>query len=250
MRKHLVLPALITLFVCLPSLVRAQTADEVVEKALTAMGGRAALGKVTTRTSTGTISVTTPGGDVTGTVELINKVPNKARSTVKIDLSNLGLGQVLQDSRFDGTAGYAVDTLNGNRDITGDQLETMRSTTFPSPLFDYKESGARVELVGKEKVGDKDALVLRFIPKAGPASRMFLDAGSYQLLKTVVTLNVPQLGADIEQTVEFSDYRDVDGIKLPFRVRSLNQLQAVTITLTKIEHNTAISDSTFAKPAQ
>jgi zinc protease len=248
MRKHLFL--LLALCVSLPSLVRAQTADEIVEKALTAMGGRAALGKLTTRTSTGNISVTTPAGDVTGTVEVINKVPNRQRTLIKIDLSNLGLGQVLQDVRFDGTVGYAIDTLNGNRDLTGDQLETMRSTTFPTPLLDYKEAGARVELLGKEKAGDKDAYVLRFTPKTGPASRMFFDAETSSLLKTVVTLNVPQLGADVEQTVEFSDYRDVDGIKLPFRVRSVNQLQVVTITLTKIEHNTTVNDSTFAKPAQ
>jgi len=248
MRKHLFL--LLALFVFLPSLVGAQTADEIVEKALTAMGGRAALGKVTSRTSTGNISVTTPAGDVTGTVEVINKAPNKQRTIIKIDLSNLGLGQVLQDVRFDGTVGYAIDTLNGNRDLAGDQLETMRSTTFPTPLLGYKEAGARVELLGKEKVGDKDVYVLRFTPKTGPASRMFFDAETYSLLKTVVTLNVPQLGTDVEQSVEFSDYRDVDGIKLPFRVRSVNQLQAVTIALTKIEHNTTANDSTFAKPAQ
>jgi len=250
MKKHLLLSSVMTLFVLLPALVRAQTADDVVEKALTAMGGRAALGKLTTRSSTGNISVSTPAGDVTGTVELSNKVPNKSRALIKIDLANLGLGQVVQDQRFDGTVGYAIDSLNGNRDITGDQLEAMRSTTFPTPLLGYKEAGARVELIGKEKVGDKDAYVLRFTPKTGPASRIFVDAETYILVKTIVTLNVPQLGTDIEQASEFSDYREVDGVKTPFRVRSVNQLQSLTITLTKIEHNTAIDDRTFAKPAQ
>src|SRR5215510_5019279 len=248
MRKHLFL--LLALFVFLPSLVRAQTADEIVEKALTAMGGRAPLGKVTERTSPGHVSVTARAGDVTGTVELINKAPNKQRTTIKIDLSNLGLGQVLQDVRFDGTVGYAIDTLNGNRDLTGDQLETLRNTTFPTPLLGFKEAGARVELLGKEKVGDRDAYVLRFTPRTGPASRMFVDAETYTLLKSVVTVNVPQLGSDLEQTVEFSDNRDVDGVKLPFRVRSVNQLQSLTITLTKVEQNTPIDESLFSKPAQ
>jgi outer membrane lipoprotein-sorting protein len=250
MRKHLFLSALAAVVVFVPGLVRAQTADEVVEKALTAMGGRAALGKLTSRTATGTISVSTPGGDVTGSVELYNKAPNKSRSVVKIDLSNFGVGQVLQDQRFDGTVGYAIDSLNGNRDITGDQLEAMRATTFPSPLLGYKEAGARVELTGKEKVGDKDAYVLRFTPKAGPASRIFLDAETYMLVKTIITLNIPQLGTDVEQSSLFSDYRDVDGVKTPFRVQSVNQLQSLTITLTKVENNAPIPDSSFAKPAQ
>jgi len=250
MRKHLFVPALTALLLFVPGLVGAQTADEIVDKALTAMGGRAALGKLTSRTSTGGISVSTPAGDVTGTIELYNKAPNKSRSVVKIDLSNLGLGQVLQDQRFDGVVGYAIDSLNGNRDITGDQLETMRSTTFPTPLLGYKEAGARVELIGKEKVGDKDAYVLRFTPKTAPASRIFVDAESYIVVKTIITLNVPQLGTDVEQTSIFTDIRDVDGVKVPFRVQSVNQLQSLTITLTKVEHNTPIADSMFAKPAQ
>ena len=95
MKKHLLLSALASVLVFVPGLVRAQTADEVVEKALTAMGGRAALAKLTSRTATGTISVSTPGGDVMGTIELYNKAPNKSRSVVKIDLSNFGVGQVL-----------------------------------------------------------------------------------------------------------------------------------------------------------
>src|SRR5215471_19668631 len=250
MRKQLLVPALTTLLLLPAVYLQAQTADEIVERSLTAQGGRAALSKLTSRVSTGTITVSTPGGDVTGTVELYNKAPNKSRSLVKIDLSNFGLGQVTQDQRFNGTTGYAIDTLNGNRDITGDQLEVMRSTIFPTPLLQYKEAGARVELLGKEKVGDKDAYVLRFTPKTAPASRIFVDAESYMIVKTIITLNVPQLGTDVEQTSIFTDIRDVDGVKVPFRVQSVNQLQSLTITLTKVEHNTPIADSMFAKPAQ
>jgi outer membrane lipoprotein-sorting protein len=250
MRKQLLVPVLTTLLVLPAVYVHAQTADEIVERSLTAIGGRAALSKVTSRVSTGTITVATPGGDVTGTVELYNKAPNKSRSLVKIDLSNFGLGQVTQDQRFNGTTGYAIDTMNGNRDITGDQLEVMRSTTFPTPLLQYKEAGARVDLIGKEKVGDRDAYVLRFTPRAGPSSRMFFDAETYMLLKSVITVNVPQLGSDLEQTVEFSDYRDVDGVKVAFRARSSSQIQSLTITLSKVEQNTPIDDSMFSKPAQ
>ena len=126
----------------------------------------------------------------------------------------------------------------------------MRSSTFPTPLLRYKEEGARVELLGKEKAGDRDAYVLRVTPKTGPASRQFLDAETYLLVKSVVTVNVPQLGTTLEQTVEVSDYRDVDGVKVPYRMRSVNQVQSLTITFTKVEHNTAIEDSAFAKPAQ
>ena len=250
MRRRLFLLSVTTLLVFPAATARAQTADEVIEKSLDALGGRAVLGKLASRTATGSISVSTPGGDVTGSVELYNKAPNKARSVVKIDLSQFGVGQVVQDQRFDGTAGYAIDSLNGNRDITGDQLEAMRNNTFPTPLLGYKEAGIRAELLGKEKAGDRDVYALRITPKTGPASRIFIDAETYMLAKTITTLNVPQLGTDVEQTTEFSDYRTLDGTKVAYRVRSVNQLQSLTITFEKVEHNTSIADSSFAKPAQ
>ena len=56
---------------------QAQTADEAVEKVLTAMGGRAALAKLTTRIATGAISVSTQGMDIGGTAEFRTRRPTR-----------------------------------------------------------------------------------------------------------------------------------------------------------------------------
>jgi hypothetical protein len=227
----------------------AQTADEVIEKHLAAIGGRAALAKATSRVSTGKISVSTPVGELAGTIEVSNKAPNKSRTLVKLDLSALGGGEMTSDQRFDGTTGYQIDTFQGNRDITGDQLEALKNGVFPTPLLDYKANGLTVALAEKEKVGDKDSHVLVVTPKTGRPMRMFFDAESFMLLKQVLTINVPQAGGDLEQTVEFSDFRDVDGYKVAFAVKSANQVQSITATLTDVKHNTPIDDSSFMRPA-
>jgi outer membrane lipoprotein-sorting protein len=228
--------------------VFAQTADEVIEKYLAAIGGRAALAKATSRVSTGKVSISTPAGELTGTLEVSNKVPNKSRTLIKLDLSALGAGEMTSDQRFDGTTGYQIDTFQGNRDITGDQLEALKNGVFPTPLLDYKANGLTVALAEKEKVGDKDAHVLVVTPKTGRPWRMFFDAESFMLVKQVLTINVPQVGGDLEQTIEFSDFRDVDGYKLAFTVKSANQVQKLTATLTDVKHNTPIDDSSFARP--
>src|SRR5262245_27330590 len=147
----------------------AQTADEVIEKHIAALGGRAALGKLTSRTMTGTITLTTPGGEVSGPIEVMNQAPNKARTLIQLDLTALGVGKMTIEQRFDGTTGYAIDTLQGNRDITGDQLESMKNARFPSPFLDYKATGTTIELAPNAKVGDRDAFVLVTKPKTGPA---------------------------------------------------------------------------------
>jgi hypothetical protein len=228
----------------------AQTVDELVEKHLAASGGRAALAALTSRTSIGTITLTTPVGKLSGTVEMYAKRPNKSRTLIKLDLSAVGGGQVVNDQRFDGTTGYVIDTFNGNRELSGAQLDALKSSTFPTPLLTYKETGVQLALSGREKAGDKDAYVIVMTPKAGPAVRLFLDPDTMMLVKTVVRVNVPQLGGDIEQVVEFSDFRDVDGVKVPFVVNAINPAQSVTATMTSVTHNGNIDDSTFAPPAQ
>lgn len=248
MRSFATRLALAALLVAPAQGAAAQTADEIVDKHLSALGGRAALEKLTSRTATGTIVVSTPGGDISGSIEIFNQAPNKSRTLMTLDLSALGAGQMTVDQRFNGATGYVIDTMQGNRDITGGQLENMKNGAFPSPLLTYKERGIAVELSGKEKVGGRDAYVLLIKPKSGPASRQFIDAETYLPMKVVVQVEVPQLGGEVEQTTEFSDFRDVDGIKTPFQVKSTSSFQSFTITITKVEHNTKIDEALFSKP--
>lgn len=228
----------------------AQTADEVIEKSLKAVGGRAAHEKLKSRLMTGTITLTTPAGDIAGTVEILNAVPNKARSLIKADLSSLGAGPLVLDQRFDGNTGYVLDTLQGNREITGNQLDNMRNASFPHPFLTYKELGIAVKLVGKEKVGDREAFVMIFDPPSGSELRQFIDAETYMPIKVVMKVDVPQLGQEIEQTTELLDFKEIDGVKLPFRMRATSNVQNYTVVIDKVEHNVAVDEKLFSKPAQ
>ena len=228
--------------------VAAQTADEIVEKHLAALGGRAALGKLTSRVMTGTFTVSTPAGEFSGPVEITNQAPNKVRTLINLDLSAVGVGKMTIDQRFDGITGYAIDTLQGNRDITGDQLEAMRNAVFPSPLLNYKENGITLELTGKEKVGDRDAYLVVMKPKTGPSSKVYFDATTFLMIRQVATLDIPQVGP-LEQTTDLSDEREVDGVKVPHKIASTSSVQNFTVTLTKVVHNSTLDQTLFSKPA-
>jgi hypothetical protein len=138
--------------------------------------------------------------------------------------------------------------MQGNRDITGDQLEAMKNAQFPNPLLNYKGMGATVELAGKEKVGDREAYVLIGKPKTGPAVRYYIDAETYLPVKTVIKVMVPQLGTELEQTTETSDFKDVDAVKVPFRITTTTSIQTVVVTVNQVEHNKPIDRSLFSKP--
>jgi hypothetical protein len=226
----------------------AQTADEIVEKHLAAVGGRAALGKLTSRVMTGTITISTPAGEFSGPIQVMNQAPNKVRTLISLDLTAVGAGKMTIDQRFDGVNGYAIDTLQGNRDITGDQLEGMRNSFFPTPLLNYKQNGVGVELTGKEKVGDREAYLLVLKPKTGPSTRNYIDATTFLLIRQVVTADIPPVGT-LEQTTDFSDDMDVDGIKVPHKLVSSSSLQNFTVTIQKVEHNGSLDQTLFVKPA-
>ena len=226
----------------------AQEVDEVIERHLTAMGGRDVIANLESRSIAGTVTLSTPQGDLTGAIEVLNRAPNKERTLITLDLSAFGAGQMTFDQRFDGTSGYVVDTLQGNRDITGDQLASMRNNSFPTPYLTYRERGTSVRLDGKQKAGDREAYVLVLEPKSGPAVRQYIDAETYLLLRLVSTAEAPQIGP-LEQTTDLSDYRDVDGVKVPFAVKISSPVQTISVTITRVEHNVAIDDSLFSKPA-
>ena len=239
--------ALVAIFLAWAPIVSAQTVDEVIEKSITAMGGRAAMEKIKTRSMTGTLALSTPAGDIPGTVEVTNAAPNKMRTVIKADLSQFGAGQLLIDQRFDGTNGYMINSMQGDQPITGGQLDNMKANSFPHPFLDYKAKGVKATLSGKEKVGERDAFVVVLEPATGSPVRQFIDAESYLPVRSMVKITTPQTG-EIEQTADSSDFRDVDGVKVPFSVKLTNAMQAVTMTFTKVENNVAIDDKMFVKP--
>ena len=225
----------------------AQTVDEVIEKHVAAIGGRAALAKLESRLMVGTITLSTPAGELSGPIEALTQRPNKSRTLIKLDLSAVGAGELTVDQRFDGTTGYVLDSMQGNRAIAGSQLENMRSAIFPSQFLDYKERGATVELKGKEKVGDRDAYLLLFTPKGGATVRQYIDAETYLPRRMVASVDVPGMGV-LDQTSDLLDQRDVDGVKVPFTVKSSSAAQSFTITVTRVEHNVKIDETLFVKP--
>jgi outer membrane lipoprotein-sorting protein len=250
MRKQL-LPVFCSLLL-IPALTgvasgQALTADQIIEKHLTALGGREALGKITSRRATGTVSVSTPMGALGGPVEMMAKAPNKMRADIRIDLAAVGgPGEMVISEFFDGTSGWSLNSLQGDNPMAGDQLAGAKNNFFPSPLLKYKELGMTTTLEATQQVNGKPAHVILFTPKAGPAERMFFDAESFLIVRTTSSMTLPQVGLT-ETVSEPSDYRAVDGVKVAFKLAQSAGGQEITMTFTKIENNVALDDAKFVK---
>lgn len=115
---------------------------------------------------------------------------------------------------------------------------------FDGPLVDYKSKGNQVELVGKDKVDDKDVWRLKLTTKDGDVRYYLFDTHSFLLLKWEGKAN--------QYPIEtfFLDYREVDGVKFAFEIDSRTSVSPMDrkMIIEKIELNPALDDSRFAKP--
>ena len=225
----------------------AQTANEIVEKHLAAMGGREALGKIRTRVSTGTVTVETAAGPILGHCAGFAKAPNKSRTLLTLDLTSLGAGKIINDQRFDGSTGFVIDPLNGNRDITGSQLDAMRNSGFPTVWLDYRARGVGIALAGKDTLGGRPSLRPGADPENGPARACLGGHRDVHAGQDVSAAGCAAGGAG-RTDQEYSDFRTVDGVKVPFSVKSTSNGQAVTASVTDVKHNVEVDDVSFAKP--
>ena len=92
------------------------------------------------------------------------------------------------------------------------------------------------------KVEEHETLVLE-APRNGSPRRFYFDRVTGLLLRTE---DWNGAGKMIE-AVEYQDYREVDGVKVPFIIHQIEDVH-FTMKLTEVKHNGAIDDSVFVKP--
>jgi hypothetical protein len=215
------------------------TVDQVIEKYITAVGGRAALEKLTSVRTQGTIEI--PDFQITGTIEIVQKAPGKVLQTA--NLSGIGL----QREGFDGTVGWAEEPQSGLRQKAGAELaDAKRGALFPREL-QLKQQYPTMTVTGRERVGERDTIVILATPADGAPAKLYFDAASGLLVRQSGSRNGPEGAIAIEVTLD--DYRDVDGVKRAHLIRQSNPQFAVTVKVTSIKHNETIDDAIFRKPA-
>ena len=150
-------------------------------------------------------------------------------------------------SGYNGKVGW-VKNQRGQRELSGGPLAQMkRAADFYGDLR-LKEIYPGLEIVDREKVGDRDAYVLAAQTAPNRIEKLYFDAQTGLLLR-ILTITQTLLAPVPEQT-DFEDYRDVDGVKLPFTYRQsfIDQRDGWTRKYTEIKHNVALDDTKFNPP--
>jgi photosynthetic reaction center cytochrome c subunit len=212
------------------------TADEVIQRYVAAMGGADAIHKITSRVEKGVILV----GDSQTPIEVFTKAPNK-----RVTITRAKNGDSF--TAFDGTAGWMGNTGRAARQMSPAESGASALDGEFAIALRLKEIFPQIRRATPEQVG---GVMCESLIGAGPGRlpvRLYFDQNSGLLVRLVRYAETP-VGRNPTQ-IDYADYRDADGVKIPFRWTLSRVNGRFTIQIADVKSNVPIDDAKFAMPA-
>ena len=219
-----------------PAPAAGPTADEIAERYLTAVGGADAIRKINTRVQKGTIFA---GGRDTP-IEVITKAPNK-----RISITHMGNGESY--TAYDGTAGWLGNTGRPAREMSAAESGASSLDAEFALALRLKEVFPQLRRTRPEEIGGMECDTLIGSGPGRPTARLYFDKKTGLLVRMVRYAETPV--GRMPTQIDYADYRDVDGVKVPFRWTLSRPNGRFTIQVLETKTNAAVDDAKFAKPS-
>jgi hypothetical protein len=222
----------------------AQNVDSLIARYIQASGGMERMQAIQTLRRSGKF---TGGGGFEAVVVQENKRPGSVREEFSIQ----GMTGI---NAYDGHDGWKIEPWQGKRDAESLGEEEMHGilddADFDGPLVNYKEKGNTVEYQGIEQIEGSDAYKIKVTRPNGDVSFYYLDTEYYVPIRIDTQRMIR--GAPQEFETSLGDYKQVNGVYLPFSSESGPKGSSSTgrgkITFDKIEANLPLDDARFTRP--
>jgi hypothetical protein len=217
--------------------------ETIVDRYLTALGGVQKLSAITSYTATGT-SQGFRGFGGGGAVQIYAKAPDQ-RSMI-IEYKAQGRDATVRS--YDGQTGWIKTPLNvlGQYQLGGSELDGARldaQLTFPGQL---KQVLTRLRTLDTAEIDGKEMDVIQGNGPRNLFATLYFDKAT-GLLQRLVRFGTSPIGR-LPTQLEFDDYRDVNGVKLPFKVNFIWLDGRDSIQLDAITLNAPVDPAKFDKP--
>ena len=222
---------------------QAQTADEIINKSIDAIGGKEKLKAVKSIQMEGAVSVM--GNEAPMTITLLDGKGYKS----EVDFNGQKIVQALNDK-----SGWMINPMMGASDpqaIPDEQYKTAKEQIYAGGAFlDYAAKGSKVTLEGRENVNNVNAYKLKLTTSDGAETIYYIDPTTYYITKAVKTMNMGGQTAEIAMT--FSDYKKTDfGNSLPYSYETtLPQGFSMTSIIKKVTVNGTVDPKVFEMPTK
>jgi zinc protease len=212
--------------------------DQILQKYVDAIGGKEAAQKVNSRIMKGTLVIVNTGAS--GFYEVYSKSPDKFLARAKVNsFGTLSRG-------LNGTVAWASNPMTGASELKGEFLAAARREADPLRNYRLKELYTQLVVKGRRNVEGKEAWLVEAIPLEGRPDWFYFDIQTGLLLR-MDTQSPPREGMVI-RGIYYDDYREVDGIKLPFSIHEFTPVYQMEIKFLEIKHNLPIDEKEFDIP--
>ena len=209
-------------------------ADQLLDKYLAAVGGEAALQKVTSLVEKG--NITANGRQLP--IEVYAKAPDK-----RLSVMHLPSGESI--TAFDGKRGWLSN--NGHAHLmSAAENDAERISADMRFATNVKTLYKKFNVLPGEKIDGHDTYLVVGRNEGQPPLRLYLDQQSGQLLR-LVRYAETALGRMPTQ-IDYADYRDEGGVKIPLRWTLARPGGRFTIQISQVEQNVPVEDAKFAPP--
>ena len=225
--KNLVIFGLFILALVCAQFAQAQTVDEVISKHVAALGGKEKLSKIQNVVMEGSLNI--QGTEIALTVTQVHNKLNRQ------DITAMGMHGFDMVTDKEGWQYMPFQGMQKPEPKTADEVKKSQSDLdIAGPLVDYAAKGHKVELLGKEDVEGTECYKIKVILAAGKEVTFFIDPTSSMIIRAKETRKVN--GQDTELQTDFSDYKEVEGVKMPFSITQ--QFGTVLFSSTGAIHRT------------
>jgi photosynthetic reaction center cytochrome c subunit len=216
------------------------SANQILDKYVLAIGGEQAFHKLTSRVAKGSRI----GADgVLVPEDVYQKAPNKILTIVTYP-------KVVFSTGFNGIAGWGNSSQDGVRDLPPPVLAQLKTDAEFYKEIKMKVLYRKLNVVGKSTVADNEVYVVEATPKdappAGRPEKLYFDVRTGLLVRRYLESETI-MGMFPLQT-DYSDYRDVDGIKQPFLIRWSMPGRSWGRQIAEMKQNVTLDDAQFNAP--
>jgi hypothetical protein len=218
--------------------VKAQTADEVINKYVEAIGGAENWKKVNSMVQTGTMTV--QGMNIDLTISTLNG------KGMRQDIVAMGMNNYMIITPTEGWRFFPIQGQQAPEAMTADDVkESQDGLDVTGALVDYKTKGHTAEFLGKEDVEGNECFKVKITHKGGKVETYFIDPNTYLLVKSITVMKAN--GQEAEVFTSYSNYQKLpEGILVPMSMSiPLGPGFNVDLSVAKVEVNKAIDESIF-----
>src|ERR1700739_1417266 len=211
-------------------------AGQLIDKFVQAIGGAAAVDKISSRVMKGTIDF----GGKSLPIDIYAKDPDE-----RISLTHMAEGDSV--TAFNGHVGWLGMQGHQLREMHGSDLDGAAIDADLHLATHLKQMFSQTEVRESEKIDNHATYEVVGQREGKPPIQLYFDQQSGLLLR-LVRYGETALGW-LPTQIDYADYREVDGVKVPYRWTLARPSGRFTIQIAELKQNVPVDDAKFVNPS-